>query len=79
MLKQAFGNDKKQIDGLDIPRTDEFLEMIDAGDGEIYACKLAVDMFKIKKEDLVDKVKDIITIGEIYKMVDGLQTQLIFS
>ena len=44
---------KKQIEDLDIPKVDEFLEMIDAGGGEIYACKLAADMFKLKKEDIV--------------------------
>ena len=70
---------KKQIEDLDIPGTGEFLEMIDAGGGEIYACKLAVDMFKLKKEDLVDEVKDIITIGEFYEMADGQQTQIIFT
>ncbi len=70
---------KKQIEELDIPGTGEFIEMIDAGGGEIYACKLAVDMFKLKKEDLVDEVKDIITIGEFYEMADGQQTQIIFT
>ena len=70
---------KKQIEELDIPKVDEFLEMIEAGGGEIYACKLAVDMFKLKKEDLADEVKDIITIGEFYEMADGQQTQIIFT
>ena len=70
---------KKQIDALDIPRVDEFLEMIDAGGGEIYACKLACDMFKLEKEDFADEVKDIITIGEFYEMAGGRQTQIIFT
>ena len=43
---------KSQMEALDIPKVDEFLEMITAGGGEIYACKLAMDMFKLKKEDL---------------------------
>src|SRR6056297_3639185 len=38
---------RKQMDDLDIPPVDEFLEMITAGGGEIFACKLAVDMFKL--------------------------------
>ena len=39
---------KSQMDKLDIPPVEEFLEMIAAGGGEIYACKLAMDMFKLK-------------------------------
>ena len=70
---------KKQIDDLDIPRVDEFLEMIEAGGGEIYACKLAMDMFKLTKEDLADQVLDVLTIGEFYEKADGLQTQIIFT
>ena len=70
---------RKQMEALDIPPVDEFLEMITAGGGELYACKLAVDMFKLKKEDLYDDVKDIITVGEFYEMSDGIQTQIIFT
>jgi len=70
---------RKQMEELDMPPVDEFLEMITAGGGEIYACKLAIDMFKLKKEDLSDEVSDIITIGEFYEMCDGDRTQIIFT
>jgi len=46
---------KSQMEKLDIPTVKEFLEMIVAGGGEIYACKLAADMFKLKKEDLTKR------------------------
>jgi len=70
---------RKQMEELDMPPVDEFLEMIMAGGGKIYACKLAVDMFKLKKEDLWDDVDSIITIGEFYEMCDGDRTQIIFT
>lgn len=70
---------KKQMDALDLPPVDEFLDMITAGGGEIYACKLAVDMFKLKRKDLSDHVKDIITIGEFYELAAGDRTQIIFT
>ncbi len=70
---------RSQMDALDIPPVDEFLDMITAGGGEIYACKLAVDMFKLKKEDFSEHVKDIITIGEFYAMAGGEGTQIIFT
>lgn len=70
---------RSQMAALDIPPVDEFLEMITAGGGQIYACKLAIDMFKLKKEDLSDEVQDIITIGEFYEKCDGDHTQIIFT
>jgi len=70
---------KSQMLALDVPTVDEFLEMIDAGGGEIYACKLAYDMFKLKREDLSDLVKDVITIGEFYEHAAGVGSQIIFT
>jgi len=70
---------KKQMEDLDIPTVPEFFEMITAGGGEIYACKLAMDMFKLKKEDLSPEVKDVLTIGDFYGLCGGLQTQIIFT
>lgn len=70
---------KSQMEALDIPPVDEFLEMITAGGGEIYACKLAIDMFKLKKEDLSDLVKDIITVGQFYEIAGGEDAQIIFT
>lgn len=70
---------KKEMEKLDIPTVPEFLEMITAGGGEIYACKLAMDMFKLEKKDLSDEVLDILTIGDFYEMAGGLGTQIIFT
>ena len=70
---------KKEMDKLDVPPVGEFLEMITAGGGEVYACKMAADMFKLKKEDLWDEVIDIITIGDFYSMCGGENTQIIFT
>ena len=70
---------KKEMDKMDVPPVDEFLDMITAGGGEIYACKLAADMFKLTKEDFSEHVKDIITVGELYAMSGGEGTQIIFT
>jgi len=70
---------RKQMEELDIPPVDEFLEMITAGGGEIYACKLAMDMFKLELEDLSDEVSAVLTIGEFYEKADGDRTQIIFT
>ena len=70
---------KSQMDKLDVPPVKEFLEMIVAGGGEIYACKMACDMFKLEKEDLTEEVIDIITVGQFYEMAGGQGTQIIFT
>ena len=70
---------KSSMYKLDIPPVDEFLEMITAGGGELYACKLAMDMFKLEKEDLHEEVKDVLTIGDFYGKCGGDNTQIIFT
>lgn len=69
---------KKEMDKLDIPHVTEFFEMIEAGGGEIYACKLAADMFHLTQKDFVPQVKDIITVGDMYALAGGERTQIIF-
>lgn len=70
---------RSQMYKLDIPPVDEFLEMIIAGGGEIFACKLAMDMFKLEKKHLYDGVKDVLTIGDFYGLCGGENTQIIFT
>ena len=67
----------KTMDKLDIPPIGEFIEMIgDTGAG-MYACKASVDMFNLTKDDFVDQVQDIITVGDFYDMAAG--GQIIFT
>lgn len=70
---------KSQMEQLDIPPVDEFLDMIVAGGGEIYACKMAAEMFKLEMKDFSEHVKAIITVGQLYEMCDGDGTQIIFT
>ncbi|HRZ76219.1 MAG TPA: DsrE/DsrF/DrsH-like family protein [Bacteroidales bacterium] len=70
---------RSQMDKLDIPGVEEFLQMITAGGGEIYACKLAMDMFKLTREDLHEEVSGVLTVGDFYAMCGGENTQIIFT
>jgi len=68
---------ERKMDKLDIPPIPEFIEMIaDTGAG-LYGCKASCDLFGITKDDLVDQVKDIITVGEFYELAAG--GQIIFT
>lgn len=68
---------KKEMDKLDIPPVDEFLEMIDAAGGKIYACHLACEMFGLGIDDLWEGVDSIITVGDFYEKAAG--GQIIFT
>jgi peroxiredoxin family protein len=68
-----------EMEKLDIPPVSEFMDLITAGGGKIYACKLAMDMFKFKKEDLSEHVSGILTIGEFYAHAGGEGSQIIFT
>ena len=70
---------KSEMDKLDIPPVSEFLDLITAGGGKIYACKTAADMFRLKMEDLSEHVLGIITVGEFYELAGGEGSQIIFT
>jgi peroxiredoxin family protein len=70
---------KNHMDKIDIPPVSEFLDLITAGGGKIYACKLAMDMFRVRKEDLCEHVSGILTIGEFYAEAAGEGSQIIFT
>ncbi len=60
-----------KMEQLDIPSIPEFVEMIaDTGAG-MYACKASVDLFGLEKNDFIEQVQDIITVGEFYEKAAG--------
>ena len=66
-----------KMEQLDIPSIPEFVEMIaDTGAG-MYACKASVDLFGLEKNDFIEQVQDIITVGEFYERAAG--GQIIFT
>ncbi len=66
-----------KMEELDIPSIPEFVEMIaDTGCG-LYACKASVDLFGLDKDDFIEQVHDIITVGEFYDKAAG--GQIIFT
>ena len=68
---------KKQMAELDLPSVREMLQILDESGAELYACELAMKMFKRKREDLVKPVKDVITAGDFYDLAEG--AQIIFT
>ena len=65
---------KKKIEGLDIPDIRELLETLDAAGADLYACKMAMDMFDLERKDLIPEVKDVIGAMDFFKFAEGAQT-----
>lgn len=64
---------KKEIARLEIPTIREMLQdLADAG-AHLYGCKMAMDMFHRKKEDLVPQVEDVISAMDFYDKSAGAQ------
>jgi len=67
----------RQIEKLDIPSIPEFVEMISDTGAGLYACQASADMFGFTKDDFIDQVEDIITVGEFYEKSAG--GQIVFT
>jgi peroxiredoxin family protein len=62
---------ERKMNKLDIPPIPEFLEMISDTGAGLYGCKASCDLFGLTEDDLLDQVKDIITVGEFFGLAAG--------
>ena len=69
---------KDKIEKLDIPPIGEFLEMLNASGTKLWACKLAMDMFNIEEDDLIEELDGVLTVGDFYARAEGDGTHVIF-
>ena len=69
---------KKEMEKIDMPDILEFLDILSASGVKLWACKLAMDMFHYKKEDLYDGIDDVITVGDFYKESAGEGVHMLF-
>ncbi|MCZ7529529.1 MAG: DsrE/DsrF/DrsH-like family protein [Acidimicrobiia bacterium] len=64
---------KKEIDKLDFPPVDEFLQQIVDAGGHLWACKMSADMMDLEEDDMFEEVEDIIGATDFMNMSDGAQ------
>ncbi len=69
---------KREMEKVDMPEVPEFLEILEASGVKMWACKLAMDMFHYKKEDLFEGISEVITVGDFYKKSEGTGTHMLF-
>lgn len=68
---------QKQMAELDLPTVREMIKILEESGAALYACELAMKMFKREKGDLLHEVKDVITAGDFYDLAVG--AQIIFT
>lgn len=68
---------ESKMEKLDIPPIPEFVEMIADTGAHLYACLASVDLFGLTRDDFIDQVDGIITVGEFYEKAAG--GQIIFT
>lgn len=68
---------KKEMERLDIPPVAEMLEILHDSGARLYGCRMAMDMFKRTKEDLVPQVDDVISAMDFFDKSAGAQVLFI--
>jgi peroxiredoxin family protein len=61
----------KKMDEFDIPGIPEFVELISDTGAGMYACLASVDLFGMTKDDFIDELDGVITVGEFYDIAAG--------
>ena len=69
---------KKEMEKIDMPDVREFLEILTASGVKLWACKLAMDMFHYKREDMIDDLDGVLTVGDFYRQGSGTGTHMLF-
>ena len=69
---------KKEMEKIDMPDVHEFLDILSASGVKLWACRLAMDMFHYKKEDMYDGVEAVITVGDFYAKSAGEGVHMLF-
>jgi peroxiredoxin family protein len=64
---------KKDMEKLDLPTVREMIEMLSDAGAHLYACRMAMDMFKRKEEDLLPQVESVISAMDFYDKSRGAQ------
>jgi peroxiredoxin family protein len=68
---------KKEMEKLDIPPVAEMIETLGDAGAHLYACRMAMDMFKRTREDLVPQVEDVISAMDFFDKAAGAQVLFI--
>ncbi len=66
-----------RIAQLDMPPVPEFVSLLSESGAKLYACKASTEMFDLTRDDFIEELEGIITVGEFYGIAGG--GQIIFT
>ncbi len=61
------------MEHLEIPPVRELIEMLSDAGAHLFGCRMAMDIFKRKREDLVPQVEEVISAMDFYDKAAGAQ------
>ena len=64
---------RKEMEKIDIPPVSEMLEMLHDAGAELYACRMAMDMFKRTEEELVPYLDGVLSAMDFFDESAGAQ------
>jgi peroxiredoxin family protein len=67
----------KKMEALNLPSVREMLVMLSDAGCKLYACELAMQMFDLERDDLIEEVEDVITATDFYEVTVGAQVVFI--
>lgn len=68
---------KRQMEALDIPSVREMVETLADSGARLYGCRMAMDMFKRSREELLPQVDDVISAMDFFDRSAGAQVLFI--
>ena len=69
---------KHEMEKIDMPDVREFLEILKASGVKLWACKLAMEMFHYKPEDMYKDIDGVLTVGDFYGRGAGEGVHMLF-
>lgn len=66
-----------RIAQVDIPPVPEFITLLADSGAKLYACQASTELFDLARDDFIDELHGIITVGEFYGIAAG--GQIIFT
>ena len=64
---------KKEIEKIEIPSVREFIEILGDSGAHLFACHMAMEMFKLTKDDLVPQVEGVLSVVDFFDKAAGSQ------
>lgn len=68
---------KKEMEKIDIPPVREMIEILHDSGAKLFACQMAMDMFKLERADLLPQVDDVINAMDFFDKSAGAQVLFI--